>query len=176
MSSASRSPLVIPLKTEDDLQQKLESAEKLVVLEFVKQGSMLCKYLQPERDKIAEEMKEKADFYELDVNTFKTSATKWQVEALPAFLVMKKSSKKRHVVGTEDLKQEIEDAHKKFVTEPKEAAQNSVPEGDSQLDDGAESNHQPAQNSSEQQAPNFDSSDHSFKWYSDERSNTCSIL
>ncbi|PAN41543.1 hypothetical protein PAHAL_8G051700 [Panicum hallii] len=54
-------------------------------------------------------------------------ATKFQVEALPAFVVMHKFVKKRHVVGTDDLKKAIEDAHAKFGSETKEPAQNSEP-------------------------------------------------
>ncbi|PAN41544.1 hypothetical protein PAHAL_8G051700 [Panicum hallii] len=124
MSSASP---VTTLKTEADLQQKLGSAEKLVVLEFVKQGSKICTYVKRERDRIAQEMEKVAEFYELDVDTFKKFATKFQVEALPAFVVMHKFVKKRHVVGTDDLKKAIEDAHAKFGSETKEPAQNSEP-------------------------------------------------
>jgi hypothetical protein len=42
-----------------------------VVLEFVKQGSKICTYVKRERDRIAQEMEKVAEFYELDVDTFK---------------------------------------------------------------------------------------------------------
>ncbi|RCV37392.1 hypothetical protein SETIT_8G058900v2 [Setaria italica] len=41
-------------------------------------------------------------------------AEKFKVEALPAFVVMQNFVKKRHVVGTADLKKEIDDAYAKF--------------------------------------------------------------
>ncbi|PUZ43977.1 hypothetical protein GQ55_8G050600 [Panicum hallii var. hallii] len=123
----SSEPPVTILNTDEELQQNLESAKKLVVLEFVKQGSKICEYVKLERDRIAQQMKKEAVFYELDVDTFKKFATKFQVEALPAFVVMHKFVKKRHVVGTDDLKKAIEDTHAKFGSEPKEPAQNSEP-------------------------------------------------
>ncbi|RCV37393.1 hypothetical protein SETIT_8G058900v2 [Setaria italica] len=45
---------------------------------------------------------------------FEKFAEKFKVEALPAFVVMQNFVKKRHVVGTADLKKEIDDAYAKF--------------------------------------------------------------
>ncbi|XP_062205754.1 thioredoxin-1-like isoform X2 [Phragmites australis] len=123
------SRLVKTLRTEEELKNKLKSPEKLVVLEFVKPGNQVCVYVQPEREKIAEDLKEKADFFELDVDEFKKYAEKLQVEALPAFVVMQNFVKKRHVVGTDDLKKAIDEVHATFgrktqdETAPKDPAE-----------------------------------------------------
>ncbi|RLM59006.1 thioredoxin H5-like [Panicum miliaceum] len=103
-------------------------------------------------------MEKEAEFYELDVDTFKKFATKFQVEALPAFVVMHKFVKKHHVVGIDDLKKAIEDAHAKFGSEPKEPSQNSESVQPAQTPESI----QPAKYSPEH-ALNYDS-DHGFKW------------
>lgn len=128
------SSLVKNLGSDRELQQTLEGDTKklgkLVVLEFVKSGSQICIYVATERDKIAEEMKDKADFYELDVDKFKKYAEKFKVEALPAFVVMQNFVKKRHVVGTDDLRKAIDDAYAKWKSNMPVA--DSSPDNDSE--------------------------------------------
>ncbi|TVU25349.1 hypothetical protein EJB05_27841 [Eragrostis curvula] len=110
--------MVKGLSKDEELEKVLKDAAttKLVVLEFMKPDNQVCIYVKGEVDRIATEMKDKADFYELDVNNFRKYAERFQVEALPAFVLMQNFRKKRHVVGTDELEKAIYQVHDKIAT------------------------------------------------------------
>jgi len=80
-----------------------------VVLEFTAPWSEPCKFMRPALEKIASDIKDHADFYTLDVEQFKTFARNTRVEALPTFLLVRKTILERVIgVSKDELRRSIE--------------------------------------------------------------------
>ncbi|CAL5047968.1 unnamed protein product [Urochloa decumbens] len=91
------------------LRQAKMPNSKLVVLEFTAPWSEPCKFMRPAMEEIASRFKEQADFYTLDVEQFKTFARNTRVEALPTFLLVRKTILERVVgVSKDELQRSIE--------------------------------------------------------------------
>ncbi|PVH48542.1 hypothetical protein PAHAL_4G352800 [Panicum hallii] len=92
----------------DVLRKAKEPNSKLVVLEFTAPWSEPCKFMRPALEKVASEFKDKADFYTLDVEQFKTFARNTRVEALPTFLLVRKTILERVIsVSKDELQRSI---------------------------------------------------------------------
>ncbi|CAL5053029.1 unnamed protein product [Urochloa decumbens] len=104
---------VTAIQTNEWLKTVLRQAKmpnsKLVVLEFTAPWSEPCKFMRPAMEEIASRFKEQADFYTLDVEQFKTFARNTRVEALPTFLLVRKTILERVVgVSKDELQRSIE--------------------------------------------------------------------
>jgi len=91
------------------LRQAKEPNSNLVVLEFTAPWSEPCKFMRPALEKIASDFKDHADFYTLDVEQFKTFARNTRVEALPTFLLVRKTILERVIgVSKDELQRSIQ--------------------------------------------------------------------
>ncbi|CAN6166301.1 unnamed protein product [Urochloa humidicola] len=91
------------------LRQAKHPNSKLVVLEFTAPWSEPCKFMRPAMEEIASLFDDRADFYTLDVEQFKTFARNTRVEALPTFLLVRKTILERVVgVSKDELQRSIE--------------------------------------------------------------------
>ncbi|RLM54316.1 thioredoxin H-type 2-like [Panicum miliaceum] len=91
------------------LRQAKEPNSNLVVLEFTAPWSEPCKFMRPALEKVASDFKDQADFYTLDVEQFKTFARNTRVEALPTFLLVRKTILERVIgVSKDELQRSIE--------------------------------------------------------------------
>ncbi|CAN6163916.1 unnamed protein product [Urochloa humidicola] len=104
---------VTAIQTNEWLKTVLRQAKlpnsKLLVLEFTAPWSEPCKFMRPALEEIASRFKEHADFYTLDVEQFKTFARNTRVEALPTFLLVRKTILERVVgVSKDELQRSIE--------------------------------------------------------------------
>ncbi|CAN6192033.1 unnamed protein product [Urochloa humidicola] len=91
------------------LRQAKQPNSKLVVLEFTAPWSEPCKFMRPAMEEIASLFNDRADFYTLDVEQFKTFARNTRVEALPTFLLVRKTILERVVgVSKDELQRSIQ--------------------------------------------------------------------
>ncbi|RLN25243.1 thioredoxin H-type 2-like [Panicum miliaceum] len=104
---------VTAIQDNEELKNVLRQAKvpnsNLVVLEFTAPWSEPCKFMRPALEKIASDFKDHADFYTLDVEQFKTFARNTRVEALPTFLLVRKTILERVIgVSKDELQRSIE--------------------------------------------------------------------
>jgi thioredoxin 1 len=92
----------------DVLRKAKEPNSNLVVLEFTAPWSEPCKFMRPALEVVASDFKDQADFYTLDVEHFKTFARNTRVEALPTFLLVRKTILERVIsVSKDELQRSI---------------------------------------------------------------------
>jgi len=102
----------------NELSQALTNKDsKLVVLEFMSPSSEPCKFMKPKLESLANDQRQKADFYALEVNKFKWLAERFRVEALPKFLLVHKFYVKDSVVGIDkdELKSAIDKVYEQNI-------------------------------------------------------------
>ncbi|KAG2608921.1 thioredoxin H5-like [Panicum virgatum] len=102
-----------PIQSNEELKNVLRQAKEpnsnLVVLEFTAPWSEPCKFMRPALEKIASDFKDHAHFYTLDVEQFKTFARNTRVEALPTFLLVRKTILERVIgVSKDELQRSIQ--------------------------------------------------------------------
>lgn len=92
--------------TENQFEQKVIKADKPVLVDFFASWCGPCKMLSPIIDEVAEEVKDKAYVYKVDVDQNPAIANQYQVMSVPSIVFFKEGKVTNQLVGTvskEDL-------------------------------------------------------------------------
>jgi len=105
------------MELKDDVFQKevLDKKDKLVIVDFWAPWCMPCQMLKPVFEELAEEMKEKADIYTMNVDECPETAEKYEIKGIPAILFFKNGEVVKELSGMQSkevFEKEIEELSK----------------------------------------------------------------
>lgn len=89
---------------------KIKDSSKLVVIDFTASWCGPCRFIAPVFNAMAENLTD-VEFIKIDVDQLKEVAEKFNVEAMPTFVLLKKGKEVERVVGAN--KEELEKKIKK---------------------------------------------------------------
>ncbi len=82
-----------------DFEEKVLKNKKLTIIDFWAPWCMPCQMLTPVIEELAEEMKEKADIYKMNVDECPETAEKYNIKGIPAVLFFKDGEVVKEVTG-----------------------------------------------------------------------------
>ncbi len=82
-----------------DFQKEVLENEKLTIVDFWAPWCMPCQMLTPIIEELAEEMKEKADVYKMNVDECPETAEKYGIKGIPAVLFFKNGEVVKEMKG-----------------------------------------------------------------------------
>jgi thioredoxin 1 len=82
-----------------DFEEKVLKNKKLTIVDFWAPWCMPCQMLKPITEELAEEKKEKADIYKMNVDECPETAEKYSIRGIPAVLFFKDGEVVKEVTG-----------------------------------------------------------------------------
>ncbi len=74
---------------EEDFQEKVLKADKLVVVDFWAKWCSPCLKMEPIVEELSKEFKDKVDIYKLNVDESASKAAEYGVRGIPAYFFLK---------------------------------------------------------------------------------------
>ncbi len=87
------------IKDTDFQKEVLDKKDKLVVIDFWAPWCMPCQMLKPIIEDLAEELKEKADIYTMNVDECPEVSEKYNIKGIPAVLFFKNGEVVKELTG-----------------------------------------------------------------------------
>lgn len=116
-SSKAKDKKVIHIETRDELKDMLTGHKhKHVLLQFFATWCGPCVVIGPYLERMANEYEDNLVVLKVDVEKLPELADKYNISALPAFLIIKNKSTLKHFVGNDEAK--VLSALRKFVGKP----------------------------------------------------------
>lgn len=100
---------------EDKFEEKVLKADKTVLVDFYASWCGPCQALAPVIEELAEDVKDKAYIYKVDVEKSPMLASQYQVMSIPTLIIFKDGKPFKTMMGfmqKEVLAKELEDASK----------------------------------------------------------------
>lgn len=100
---------------EDKFEEKVLKSDKIVLVDFFASWCGPCQSLAPVIDELADDLKDKAYIYKIDVEKNPMLANRYQVMSVPTLIIFKNGTPHKTMMGfmqKEVLAKELEDASK----------------------------------------------------------------